>query len=169
MNENLNKIETSGVDINSTFAWDSGLGAITANWLATYIDEWKQTSDTGVEDDRTGKIACDVCDFAGYPEWKSTLSLALSRDSWNVTLVWRYIDEMEIDDQIGFDEFTDKADEVNYFDFYGSYNWDNLELSVGVENIGDEEPPFIPSISNNTNGMYDYLGTFYSARLRYSL
>ena len=28
LNENLNKIETSGVDINSTFAWDSRVGSI---------------------------------------------------------------------------------------------------------------------------------------------
>lgn len=169
LNENLNKIETSGIDINTTLAWDTGIGSVTANWLATYIDEWKQTSDTGVEDDRTGKVACDVCDFVGYPEWKSTMTVSLSRDNWNVSLAWRYIDEMEIDDQIGFDEFHKDADAVNYFDFYGSYNWDNLQFSVGVENIGDEEPPYVPAISSNTSNMYDFLGTFYSARLKYSM
>ena len=133
--ENLNKIETSGVDINATFAWDPSFGSITANWLVNYLDEWKQTTDTGVENDRTGMVACDVCDFVAYPEWKSTLSTTLARDNWSVNLTWRYIDEMDIDDQIGFEEFTTDVDAVNYFDFYGSYGWDNIEVSVGVENF----------------------------------
>ncbi len=69
--ENLDTIETSGVDMNSTFSWDTGFGLVSADWLVTYLDEWKQTTATGIEDDRTGKVACRTCDFAGYPEWKS--------------------------------------------------------------------------------------------------
>lgn len=167
--ENLNKIETSGVDVNATFAWDPSFGSITANWLVSYLDEWKQTTDTGVENDRTGKVACDVCDFVAYPEWKSTLSTTLSRDNWSLNVTWRYIDEMDIDDQIGFDEFTKDVDAVNYFDFYGTYGWDNIEFSVGVENFTDEDPEFVPSISSNTSGVYDFLGRFYFGRIKYSI
>ncbi len=84
-------------------------------------------------------------------------------------VAWRYIDEMDISDEIGFDEFNKKADAVNYFDFYGSYNWDNWTFSVGVENLTDEEPPFVPAISANTSPIYDYLGRFYSARIKFSM
>ena len=166
--ENLNEIKTSGVDINATFAWDTSFGVITADWLVNYLDEWVQTTDTGVKDERTGKVACDVCDFVGYPEWKSALTATLSQNNWSVSLAWRYIDEMEIDDQIGFDEFNTEADAVNYFDVYGAYNWDNIQLSVGMENFTDEEPPFVPSISANTAPIYDWLGRFYYARVKFS-
>ncbi|MGI9328613.1 MAG: TonB-dependent receptor plug domain-containing protein [Pseudomonadales bacterium] len=169
LNENLNSIETSGFDINMTFSWDTDFGQITADWLVNYLDEYLEISDTGVEDDRTGVIACDVCDFNGYPEIKSSLSVALDRENWSVSVSWRHLDEMDIDDQIGFDEFTKTADSINYFDLHAAYNWDNIQLSFGVENISDEEPPFIPSISANTNPTYDYLGRFYSARVKFSM
>jgi iron complex outermembrane receptor protein len=169
LTENLNEIKTSGVDFNSTFSWDTSFGVVTADWLVTYIDEWKQTSDTGVEDDRTGIVVCDVCDFVAYPEWKGDMRVALSRDSWSVSLGWRYLDEMDIQDQVGVGVLDDKADAVNYFDLYGTYNWDDFQISAGVENFTDEDPPFIPGISSNTNNVYDFLGTFYSVRLKYTL
>ncbi len=98
------------------------------------------------------------------------MSASLSRDNWSLTLGWRYLDEMEIDDQIDFDEFTDTADAVNYFDFYGTYSWDNLEVLVGVENFTDEEPPYVPGYLDAIPArIYDFLGTFYSVRLKYSM
>lgn len=169
LTENLNTIKTSGVDMNSTFAWDTSFGQVSANWLVTYLDEWKQITDTGIEDDRTGLVACDVCDFVAYPEWKSDMTVSLSRDSWSLSLGWRYLDEMDISEQIGFDEFTKKADAVNYFDFYGTYNWDNFQVLVGIENLTDEDPPYVPAISSNTSNVYDFLGTFYSFKLKYSM
>ncbi len=171
LNENLNKIETSGYDLNMTFSWDTSIGGITADWLVNYLDDWTQFSDTGVKDERTGEISCDICEFAGYPEWTSNLTVNFSRDNWNVALAWRYIDEMDIDEQLGVEDpaFTTDVDSVNYFDVYGSYDWDNIRLSVGIENFTDEEPPFIPGISQNSNPTYDYLGRFYSARIKFSL
>jgi iron complex outermembrane receptor protein len=167
--ENLATIETSGIDVNATFAWDTNFGVITADWLVNWLDEYTETTDTGTKEEFQGEVACDVCSFAGYPEIKSTLSATLSQDAWSATLAWRYIDEMEISDEIGFDEFADKADAVNYFDIFASYNWNNWTVSVAVENLTDEEPPFVPSISANTSPIYDYLGRFYSARIKFAL
>ncbi len=165
--ENLNKIETSGVDINGTFSWDPNFGSITANWLVNYLDEWKQTTSTGSEEDRTGLVFCDLCGDAGaYPEWSSTLSTTLARDDWSVNVTWRYIDSMDIDDP---DDFTKDVDAVSYFDLYGTYTWDQVQFAVGVDNLTDEEPEFIPGVSLNTNTAYDFLGRTYFARLSYRL
>ncbi len=169
LNENLATIETSGVDVNATFAWDTSFGVITTNWLLNYLEDYTETTDTGVETDFTGKVACDVCSFAGYPEFKSNLSVALSQDNWSTSLTWRYLDEMEVSDEIGVDEFTTSTDAMNYLDFYGSYNWNQFQLSLGVENMTNEEPPFVPSISANTSPIFDFLGRFYSVRLKYSM
>ncbi len=169
LNENLSSIKTSGYDVNMAFAWDTSFGAINADWLVNILDEYVEVSETGVVDDRTGKIACDVCAFNGYPELKSTFSVGLQRDNWSVSAAWRYLDEMDIDDQIGVGVLDLTADAISYFDFHGAYSWDNFQVSVGVENLTDEAPPFIPSISANTNPTYDYLGRFYSLRFKYSL
>jgi iron complex outermembrane recepter protein len=167
--ENLATIETSGIDVNASFTWDTSMGTVSVDWLMNYLDEYVETTDTGVREEFQGEVACDVCSFAGFPEIKSTLSIGLNQENWNASLAWRYLDEMEISDEIGFDEFHDKADAVNYFDLHGSYNWDKFQFSLGVENLTDEEPPFVPAISANTSPIYDYLGRFYSARFKYSL
>lgn len=166
--ENLNKIETSGVDINASFSWDPSFGVITSNWLVNYLDEWKQTTDTGVVSDRTGLTGGDYVDWStsAYPEWQSTLSTTLSRDNWNLNLTWRWIDEMDVFQP---DDFNTDTNSISYFDFFGSYDWDHVSVSVGVDNFTDEEPEFIPGISQNSSPFYDYLGRFYYARLKYSM
>lgn len=167
LNENIGKIDTSGLDINSTVSFDTSFGLVTVDWLANYLDEYKEVTD-GVEDDRTGRVACETCNYSGYPEWRSNLSVSWARDSWDVTLTWRYIDGMDIDDQIGFDTVNTETDEVNYFDIYGSYTWDNFQISAGIDNLTDEEPEFLPAISTNTSTVYDWLGMFTYARLKVS-
>ncbi len=62
--ENLDTIETSGVDMNSTFSWDTRFGLVSADWLVTYLDEWKQTTATGTEDDRDGSGRLHAGDYA---------------------------------------------------------------------------------------------------------
>lgn len=94
------------------------------------------------------------------------MSTTLSRDNWRVSLSWRYIHEMDVFDP---DDFNTDVDAVNYFDFFGAYTFDHFEVSVGVENLADEEPPFIPGVSQNSSPYYDYLGRFYYARLKYSM
>ena len=132
-----------------------------------YLDQWKQTTATGSEEDPTGLVFCDLCGDAGaYPEWSSTLSTSLARDNWSLNVTWRYIDSMDIDDP---DDFNKDVDAVNYFDLYGTYTWDHVQFAVGVDNLTDEEPEFIPGVSLNTNTTYDFLGRFYFARLSYSL
>ena len=95
--------------------------------------------------------------------------MGLQRDNWNVSASWRFLDEMDIEDQIGVGVLDSKTDSVNYFDLYGVYSWDRLEVSLGIENLTDESPPFIPSISTNTSPTFDYLGRIYSARLKFTL
>ena len=166
LNENLNSIETSGLDINSTVAFETPIGLINVDWLVTYLDEYVETTDTGIEDDRTGKVACDVCNFSGYPEWKSNMTVQWARDSWNVGLTWRFLDAMDVDDQVAGDDINTETDEIHYFDLFAAYTWDNYQVSAGIENLTDEEPEFVPAISTNTSPIYDHLGQFWYARFK---
>lgn len=167
--ENLATIETAGVDVNMAFSWDTSLGYLEANWLVNYLDEYIETTDSGTSSALQGKVACDICSFSGFPRIKSNMNMTLTQNNWSGSLTWRYIDGMDVSDEIGFDEFTTTTDAVNYFDLFASYQWNNVQLSVGVENLTDEEPPFVPSISTNTSPIYDFLGRFYSARIKLSM
>lgn len=169
LNENLNSIETSGYDVNVALNWDTRFGAVNADLLVNILDDYTEISETGAVDDRTGNVACDVCAFNGYPEFNSTFSVGLQRDNWNVSASWRYLDEMDIDDQIGVGLLNPNTGSISYFDLYGVYSWERFQISLGIENLTDESPPFIPSIASNTNPTFDFLGRFYSVRVKFIL
>jgi len=81
-----------------------------------------------------------------------------------VGVTYRYLDEMDVFDVIGFDKIHTKADAQHYFDLHGSYRMDAWAFQAGVENVTNEEPPYVPDVSANTSGIYDFMGRFFYAR-----
>jgi iron complex outermembrane recepter protein len=169
LNENVAKIETSGIDMDVTYSTDVGFGDLEINWLVNYLDEWKQTLVSGVEEDRTGQVAGAVSDWAAYPELRSNLRVRLIRDAWWVGLTYRYLDEMEAADVIGFGTLSPEADAVHYVDLDFGYEIGPWNLLAGVQNVSDEEPPYVTDVSINTSDIYDFLGRFYYARAKYTI
>jgi iron complex outermembrane receptor protein len=164
LNENLATVETSGIDFSANYQLSTGFGEIDFEWLMNYLDEYVETTANGVVSDRTDQVAGLLSDWAAYPEWRSTFSATLLRDMWSVGVTWRYLDEMEVFDAVGVGTLEPEADAINYFDLLGTYNMGAWSLTGGIQNLTDEEPPYVPDTSNNTSGVYDYLGRFYFAR-----
>jgi iron complex outermembrane receptor protein len=169
LNENLATIETSGIDLDATYTFATGIGQIQVDWLVNWLDEYTETTKTGIVSDRTDLVAGLVSDWAAYPEWRSNLSLSLARDSWRAGVTYRYLDKMEVFDVIGFGTLEPTADAQHYFDLDGSVDLGGWTLGAGVQNVTDEEPPYVPEVSVNTSGIYDFLGRFYYARASVSL
>jgi iron complex outermembrane receptor protein len=165
LNENLATIETSGIDLDVTYTIDSDIGTFEIDWLVNYLDEYVETSATGAVSDRTGLVAGLVSDWAAYPEYRSNLTLRWAMNDLSVAVGWRYLDEMEVFDVIDFDNVNTEADAQNYFDLTGSYEFRNWRVTGGVQNLTDEEPPYVPDVSVNTSGIYDFLGRVYFARV----
>ena len=76
----------------------------------------------------------------------------------------RYLDEMEAVDVIGFGTLEPEADAVHYVDLDAGYEWGAWNFFGGVQNVSDEEPPYVTDVSDNTSGIDDFLGLFYIAR-----
>ncbi len=60
------------------------------------------------------------------------------------------------------------TDGYDLFDLFGSYDLnDSLRVSLGVDNVADEDPPVVGGVPGNTNlGEYDLAGRAYWASLR---
>ena len=123
-----------------------------------------EKTDTGVVSNRTGLVAGNVSDWAGYPKWRANTSLVFSRNNWSVGAAWRYIDAMKVFDVIEFDNVHTTTGSVNYFDVFGSYSYKNLGVTLGVQNLNNRTPPYVTDVANNTSAIYDYLGRFYYMR-----
>ena len=158
---NLGEWHWNGVDV----AWDWvpndrwHLGLVGAYYIKREISVI--SGDANSRYDCAGK-ANDRCD--PLPEWRHTASATYDSGSfWAVTGRWRFYGPVDYEGEaqplIG-----DSVDAKNYFDVnMVSRFMDTHELSFGVNNILDEEPPLIPGLSTNGNtvaGFYDTLGRF---------
>ena len=168
LNENLATVETSGVDITAGYGFEAFDGFVELDFKASYLEEYLETAIGGAETNLTGQVAGTINNFAGYPRWRSYSTVSFTKNEWGVSLSHKYIDEMDIFKTFGFDTIED-VDAVHYFDVSGSYEWDVFRVVVGVDNVTDEEPEFVPEISTNTSRIYDWMGRFYFATVTVSL
>lgn len=180
LSANFGNLIWRGVDFN--FAWADAMPVIGGNVGVAFNGSLslEQTIDPlpGVNDaaayDCTGVInpACAT------PEWRHTVRVNYDRDSWwSASVRWRHTGSMDYTLQNGTPGTTDrilvangnKLDAFNYFDVSGRFTLnDNASLTVGVNNILDEEPPLVGgSLSSNANSLtgYDQVGRFLFANI----
>ncbi|MDE0513088.1 MAG: TonB-dependent receptor [Gammaproteobacteria bacterium] len=167
LNENLARLETSGIDVSAAYILYTDYGDVSLTGNVNWLNEYVETTDSGAVSDRTDMVAGNVSDWAGYPEWRSNLSVTLSRNNWTIGGSWRYLDAMDIFDTIEFDNVHKSVDAVHYFDLFGNYRGAMIDVTIGAENLTDETPPYVPDVALNTSSIYDYLGRFYYIRLKY--
>ena len=166
--ENLASIKTSGIDMNASYSYPADFGLFTFNGQANWLNEYVEKTDAGVVSNRTGLVAGNVSDWAGYPKWRANTDVGFSRNNWSVGAAWRYIDAMKVFDVIEFDNVHTKTSAVNYFDVYGNYKYKNIGLTLGIQNVGNKTPPYVTDVANNTSAIYDYLGRFYYMRMNFT-
>ena len=177
---NFGNLIWRGVDFN--FAWADAMPVIGGNVGVAFNGSLslEQTVDPlpGVNDaaayDCTGVInpACAT------PEWRHTVRVNYDRDSWwSASVRWRHTGSMDYTLQNGNPGTTDQLlvrngnqlDAFNYFDVSGRFTLnDNTSLTVGVNNILDQEPPLVGgSLSDNANSLtgYDQAGRFLFANI----
>jgi len=166
-------IEVSGIDAQFDWGFALGPGEVGMNVLVSWMDSWEYTPVQGVPpEDAVGFVGGF---FGGsLPEWKGNLNLSYawstrSGSSLRIAGQWRYIDAMH---DRAWPEF--EVPSYDYVDLYALYRFalwksDNLKLTVGIENLTDEDPPLLPGgLGANTDpSQYDLLGRRYFLGLRY--
>lgn len=172
---NESELRTKGVDLQVNYVIPV-FNDVHVTLLTTYLDSY--TLD-GIE----YKGSSGAYNIAGsFPEWKA--NLRVSAPIGPITVSWQlnYIDSMINQGDIpAFGEGNCNPDGDEYKPCFGtigskfyndlSANWninDAFELSVGVNNLFDEEPELIQlGIDQNTDpGTYDVVGRYFYGMLR---
>jgi iron complex outermembrane recepter protein len=183
--QNIGALSAEGVDLNVNYLIGlGGAGYLATDLMGSYMLE------NGLQE--------DIFDFdcAGYygetcgqprPEWRHRF-----RATWettfrlNLSLAWRYLGGVEIDaaspdphlgNPDGMESWringSDKVRPYNWFDLAASYTFRNgVKLTLGVNNILDEEPPLVPGLSGefgvNLYANYDPLGRYIFSSVQFS-
>ena len=168
--QNIGRIDASGLDIVFSYlSPDTSAGTFKVNVNATYLDEYKERTNnpdgTVSVNDLTGTHPNETF-FRSFPEWRAVTTVDWVRDRFSGTLRFRWVDDMLLDS-------GSTLDSVTYTDLRLNYNpdWydDALTISVGFNNLLDEDPPFCDAcyyvgmspVSHDLPGRVGYLRVTY--------
>ncbi|MGH8758008.1 MAG: TonB-dependent receptor domain-containing protein, partial [Burkholderiales bacterium] len=179
LNDNFGERHFRGFDVGVNYRWEMLRGRFSAGFQGTYYLEQEVAPLPGVNEDATYDCAGVInLSCLPTPEWRHIANVRYSLDPFTINLRWRYFGKVDYVDEFGEPIATDQLlaaeggiDAQNYFDLSGSvFIGDKTELTIGVNNVFDKEPPLVGvSLSANGNANapagYDQLGRFIFASL----
>jgi outer membrane receptor protein involved in Fe transport len=180
---NQGTIETDGIDLSVNYSLDTGLGTL----YYTFNGNWTnsstfQASPTSINRECVGfySINCG----SPQPEYminqRATLSANMAGRPVDVSLLWRYIDEMNVEPEVAsafLPQFRQISAE-HYFDLSVRADLtDQLQFTAAVLNMMNEEPKVVGSNIGTTAfnsgniyaSTYDPLGRRFSLTLAYRM
>ena len=167
---NLGENKWEGIDLAANYDFEAAGGTWSANLIGTYMMTKETTplpADPASAYDCTGLISTRC--FPS-PEWRHTASISYDSDEWwSLEGRWRYFGGVDYDGSTDTIAQANMSDAQNYFDLNAVFQFmDNHDVTVGVNNVLDEEPPMVGgTLTTNANtiaGFYDTLGRFLYAK-----
>ncbi|MGB5719554.1 MAG: TonB-dependent receptor, partial [Woeseiaceae bacterium] len=164
--QNIGGIDASGFDLMFDYmSPETRAGQFSLKFTATFLSEYieRTANPDGTEsiNDLTGRHP-DETFFRAFPELRTVTTVDWVRDRWTGALAIRWVDEMTTDG-------TQKLDSAAFTDIRASYrpSWGNdaLTLTVGFNNVLDEDPPLcdacgiigLSPVSHDLPGRVGYL------------
>jgi iron complex outermembrane receptor protein len=136
-----------------------GANSLGLSLAASYLEEFEKDFGALGMIDYVG-TAGGGSGAAVYPELRYNTGVSLMATNWSVTWNMRWMDEA--DDLYRPSNITDDgvAEDIFYHDLIGTYAINNVDLTVGIDNVLDEEPPQFHSGFNmhTAPGVYDTIG-----------
>ncbi len=161
---NISEQKVQGIDFNFTLRNSLGeWGKLTSNLAGTYNMTYERAA-------APGQPLIEYNGTYQYPRWRGNLLFDWERGPWNSSLFANYIHSYYQANGTAFGGSTD------YVDAWVTWNWSiryrgfkNWELTFGVNNLFDEDPPF----SDDETQGYDFtthnpVGRFYYGRVKYA-
>lgn len=157
---NLDNVQTNGLDLSVSYAFDAGPTSWNLALNGTYVDENTFAPGEGGADGR-GSI----------PDKAANTRVDMFLNDWTFSWSMRYIGEMNDPDFDGNNVFNYSTVDAYYkHDLRVAYNWDRYRLLFGINNVLDEDPPYVFDSGTNTDSfLYDNFGMYWFARLTFSL
>ncbi len=165
---NVASLRTSGVDLQSSYAFEVGPGALDVSFNATYVMEYllQGTRQTPAENnvDRVGDpLRFRARAAAGYSVGAWTLSAAMNFQDSYIDDIFSPLAPVRVDSYATLDLGVHYRSAVR-----AAPGWlDNMRFSLNLRNALDEDPPFVddPSGFNFDAANASPLGRFISLRM----
>ncbi|GGF50157.1 TonB-dependent receptor [Aliidongia dinghuensis] len=183
LNANVGAENTDGIDLDLAYGIDTAKLGLPA-W--GHLDFTGQVNYLLSDEVSSGGNTVKQAGTFGFgngddaePRWKALLGTTFRRDNWSVNWTTRYYGGVKnvsraadcsslpasgICPTVGAGDFEgNEAAGVFYHDISGTYQYKNVNVTVGVDNLFDKDPPFLfPTGQTNAAGTagYDFTGRF---------
>lgn len=173
---NVGGVDSSGVDFNFRYNMETSIGLLKLNLDTTYYDTYDKTLSNGEIVEHAGNYLQSSAGDGNFAKIKSNLSVGLFNDDWSASYTLRYI--ASVDENFGnVDIFDDDGNVIPVFgsfwakptsatkqdvfrkvdsqlihDIRFTYFLDKYSISLGVDNVFDEDPPYVATgFNDNTD------------------
>lgn len=167
--QNIAGMEASGIDLEIRYGTELAGGDLGVKLITTWLE--KNDAFPFQEDPSSRERSQGVI---GDPEYSSQLDISWQNDRYSGNWSVRYIDTMLLMDREDFEVNPDARDflytgNVVYHDLYASVQLgDGLSVSLGIDNVLDEDVPAYSTGTGGSTGIFDNIGRFYYGAMRYS-
>jgi iron complex outermembrane receptor protein len=175
---NLLELKTDGFDVNATFRMPpQPWGQLKIDFNGTYLMSWDQQSQgeetlhlAGIYGGGLAATVQGSGSTGGFPRWKHNAAATWTYGPWQATLNQLFVNSYQDDSSDGV---IRDVGTYSVWGLQGRYTgFKNLELTLGVKNLFDKDPPF----SRQTNSFQvgydpsiaDPTGRFYYASVKYA-
>lgn len=175
---NYNSISLDGVDAQIDYHVDlnslglpDNAGRIGVSSVISYLNNYTVTPPGGQGAvNYAGKVTDALVTSDGenlytHPRWKLNSAFTYNNGPFTGAFRWRFIGGMG-----NLDDPAARVPAVSYFDLDVHYTFRNIQLSAGINNLTDRDPPFISTLELRTDAAtYDVIGrTWYvAAKMRF--
>jgi iron complex outermembrane recepter protein len=168
---NVGGITTGGVDFDLRYAFDTEYGSFGVGFDGTYLLEYDKELADGSIVDHVGRFEVDHDGM--FSKLKTNLSINWSIADFDTSLSASFIDSVTETEKgwwapAGFERTVESNTVVDLQTNY--YATENLIVTVGVDNMFDETPPFVFSAfgANTDVATYNVIGRSVYARAKLS-
>ncbi len=194
---NANGADVSGVDINASYTFDTGIGTWRVGLQSAWMDEYTvevPNSDGGVTIfDAVGNYNSTNPVARPLPEWRVNGTLNWNYNNHRAFLIVKYVDSLESDRSAGArfvfagvarlagnDGVADQLDDtkipsmttadIQYTYTFGQRGWlQDSAVTLGIMNFTNEMPPAIAVVTAYDPRLHDGRGRMWFLRLQGSL
>ena len=165
--QNVASLDVEGLDVQADYSIDTDFGLFGINYLGTLTEE-----NTLVSFEGDTPIEC-AGEFGGtcgtpIPRYTHRMTGQYGLGDFTAQLLWRHVGPADDDGSLAGVRTVDRIGSQNYFNASGSYDInDTLRLTVGVDNLTDNQPPVLGNNDQQANtypALYDVFGRTYFAR-----
>jgi outer membrane receptor protein involved in Fe transport len=190
---NANEATISGVDINTSYSFDTGIGNWRVGLQSAWIEEYEVEDENGRVFDAVGNYNSTNPVARPLPEWRINGTLNWNWENHRAFLIVKYVDELESDisagtrgffaatarlggnDSVANDLADTKIESMTTADIQYTYTFGELGLladsavSLGVMNFTNEEAPNIAVVTAFDGTLHDGRGRMWFLRLQGSM